>query len=329
MTLQRKQLWALVAAFVVIVAAIVVTVVAVGGNAVTGGIDGTGATETTRHAPTGPFGKLLLRRLGFATNCSYVASVTLEPGGPALAQYGRPTHEPPTTESPTGPPHHSRTACLYDRYDPGIWYSSMLVLNGQQLHAGAVYTYYVPAPQAAPGTEVTIPPAMKMIATKYYFTCANEHTPAAPLPFDCRESQPDNPLVTLWANFPTCWNGTGLEPTDVEYPTPGEGCPAGFEKRFPLIQAQMSWDLADGTGATFTSGASFEVIFQNFWVQAAWTTWWQLHHAAASLRTDHHVLHENPAPRNVGSPRARWPIPLDPAIRAPHPAVRGEARRGG
>lgn len=271
MTMQRRQLWAIAGAIAVVVAAIVLVVIIItaggsGGSGVAGGAAATG----TKHAPTGPFGKLLFTRIGFATNCSYVATVTLEPGGPALAQYGRQTHEPPSTESPaTGPPHHRRTACLYDRYDPGVWYSSMLVMNGRQSHAGAIYTYYVPAPQAPAGSEVTIPAGMRMIATKYYFTCANEHTPAGPRPFDCRPSQPDNPRVTLWVNFPTCWNGTGLEPTDVQYPERDQGCPSGFDKRFPLIQVQMTWEIADGTGATFTTGDPFQVIFENFWVQEA------------------------------------------------------------
>src|SRR5215470_6545341 len=79
--------------------------------------------EQTKHQPTGPGGKALFTRVGFALNCSYVATVRLEPGGPALAQYGTRGPVPKPTESPTGPRHHPRTACLFARYAPGVFYS--------------------------------------------------------------------------------------------------------------------------------------------------------------------------------------------------------------
>jgi len=230
---------------------------------------GTSGPGSTKHQPTGPGGKALFTRTGFALNCSYVATVQLEPGGPDLAQYGTRGPVPKPTGSPTGPIHHPRTSCLFARYAPGVFYSSILVMNGAQVPpTGAIYTYYVPGPLAPAGSQVSIPPGMHMVASNYYFTCAHEHKPAAAQPFDCHASQPDDPRVALWANFPTCWNGSGLEPADVVYAVNG-ACPSGFGKRFPLIQVQMTWRIADGTGATFTTGDTFQVIFENFWVQAA------------------------------------------------------------
>src|SRR5690242_13620301 len=84
MTLRRGHLWAIAGVAVAVVAAIVISIVAVnasGGSDAGGGSGGTG----THHAPTGPFGHLLFTRIGFATNCAYVATVSLQPGGPALA----------------------------------------------------------------------------------------------------------------------------------------------------------------------------------------------------------------------------------------------------
>jgi hypothetical protein len=257
MRLRRGHSWGIVGGFAVLLALVAVAIIAFGGA----------GSQTT-----GPGGKALFTRIGFATNCSYVATVRLEPGGPAFAQYGTRGPVPRPTASPTGPRHHPRTSCLSAHYDPGVFYSAILVMNGRQVPpAGAIFTYYVLGGNAPAGSQVSIPPGMRMIATSSYFTCAHEHTPAAPQPFDCSQSQPDEPRVALWANFPTCWDGRGTQPNDAAYPVDGD-CPTGFPKRFPLIQVQMTWRIADGTGATFTTGDTFQVSFENFWLQRALDT---------------------------------------------------------
>ena len=208
--------------------AVVVIAAAIGAIALTSGSQPSGSKQ-----PTGPGGKALFTRIGFATNCSYVATVRLQPEGWDVAQYGTRGPVPTPTGSPTGPRHHKKVACLFARYDPGVYYSTILLQNGAAVPpAGAIFTYYVPAPGAPTGSEVSIPAGMQMVGTQYYFTCAHEHKPAAPKPFDCQASQPSEPRVAAWVNFPTCWDGTGTAASDVRYPTTS-ACPPGFDKRFP------------------------------------------------------------------------------------------------
>jgi hypothetical protein len=251
---------AIVGAIVLVVAAIAI------------GLANRGGGTPTTGQPTGPGGKALFTRVGFATNCSYVATVHLEPNGPALAQYGTRGPVPAPTTSPTGPRHHKKVACLYARYDPGVFYTSILIQNGHEVPSpGAVFTYYVPGPNAPAGSQVSFPPGLHMVATHYFFTCAHEHMPASPQPFDCRTSQPTEPRVAAWLNFPTCWDGTGIEPSDVRYAS-GSTCPTGFAKRLPLLQLQMTWHIADGSGSTFSTGRTFQASFENFWVPKALDT---------------------------------------------------------
>jgi hypothetical protein len=246
----------------------IVGVVAVAAVAVGVGLVSRGGQASPNARRTGPLGKLLFTRIGFGTNCSYVATVHLEPNGPALAQYGTRGPVPPPTTSPTGPRHHKKVACLFARYDPGVYYTPILLQNGKEVPSpGQVFLYYVMGP-GPPSSKVPYPPGLRMTATHYYFTCVFEHKPAAQQPFDCRDSQPNDPRVSVWVNFPTCWDGTGNEPSDVRYATAGT-CPSGFEMNLPLLQLQMSWHIADGTGLTFSTGQTFVTSFENFWVPAA------------------------------------------------------------
>jgi hypothetical protein len=183
-------------------------------------------------------------RLGFATNCNPV--VKQENG---YDVFGGVIQE-----------------CLRETYDGSIYESATMTLpDGTSQSTNGIFAYYL-APKAPFGTPVVPPSGLQMIATKGWFSCAGNVKQRDQLPFDCRPYS-STPRVEGWRTFPACWDGTGLLPQDVAYDHVGV-CPDGFPKQLPILQMQATWNIADGTGATFSTGG-YQDRWTDHWYEPA------------------------------------------------------------
>jgi hypothetical protein len=217
---------------------------------------------TSVPTPSGSIRHLYFTRPGFLTDCQLVRTGTIEGaeydlfgGVPGAIRRGR----TPGRISPV-----KGSSCLLPALDRSVYASSVMLLNGQRAPAHAVFAYFL----ALPGvTDVAVfPDGFQMTATRVQFSCAHGPAPKKPAPYDCH-SYTAQPAVNAWVTWPTCWDGTGNGPSDVVY-IQGTSCPAGFEQRLPKLQATFSWNVVDGTGATFSTGA-FTARFTNGWIPQA------------------------------------------------------------
>jgi hypothetical protein len=225
---------------------------------------GSPSSPTTSPVPTpsGSIRHLPFTRPGFQTDCQLVRTGTIEGaeydlfgGVPGAIRRGR----TPGRISPV-----KGSSCLLPALDRSVYASSVMLLNGQRVPAHAVFSYFLALPDV---TDVAVfPDGFQMTATRVQFSCAHGPAPKKPAPYDCH-SYTGLPQVDAWITWPTCWNGTGNGPSDVVY-VQGTSCPAGFDRRLPKLQATFSWNVVDGTGATFSTGA-FTARFTNGWIPQA------------------------------------------------------------
>ena len=77
--------------------------------------------------------------------------------------------------------------------------------------------------------------------------------------------------VTAYVYLPNCWDGVHLDSSDhmshVAYPNPSTGCPADHPYIMPGLYIEVSWWLANGTGATLSTGdiSTMQVLFYDAW----------------------------------------------------------------
>jgi Domain of unknown function (DUF1996)/Divergent InlB B-repeat domain len=75
-------------------------------------------------------------------------------------------------------------------------------------------------------------------------------TPISTHPYDCTPYAIQYPFVdgvVGVVNFPRCWDGAGLAPTDIAYPVDGAGidCPSGFPELLPLVSERVHFGIWD------------------------------------------------------------------------------------
>jgi Domain of unknown function (DUF1996) len=214
---------------------------------------GPSASGTIRH--------LHFTRLGFATNCQFVETGTI--GGAIYDEFGGlpgAVRQGPLSATPV-----PGSSCLRPGLDHSVFASAAMLIRGLRQPPHAAFAYYL----ALTGiTDVDVfPPGLQMTATHVQFSCAHGGAPRKPAPYDCRPVASIDPMVDAWVTFPSCWDGNGTAAEDVAYPA-GSTCPAGFPRYLPRLQATFSWNIPDGTGATFSTGP-FEARWTNGWDQRA------------------------------------------------------------
>jgi hypothetical protein len=221
---------------------------------------GASPSPTIRH--------LHFTRLGFATNCQFVTTGTID--GATFDMFGGlpgASRQGPLATTPI-----PGSSCLRPALDHSIYASAVMLRNGLRQPPHAVFAYFLATP-GVDGVE-PYPDGIQIRATRVQFACAHGPSPRKPAPYDCGPVMAVDPQVAAWVTWPTCWNGTGKGPSDVVYTTTA-GCPAGFTHPLPKLQATFSWNISNGTGATFTTGG----------FQAQWTNGWN-HEAMQALVRD-------------------------------------------
>jgi len=178
------------------------------------------------------------------------------------------------------------TTCRVPSDTAGYWTPTASV-DGVQIRPGVMRIYYL-GPSS--GRVETIPPGLQMVAGNRDATTPAEnphvrwncgqttevHTPNEDTPYDCTPwssySFVDGVVAVI--DFPSCWNGQGLQPGDVTYPANGF-CPSGFEHVLPKLSERVHLGVmnplaADGTVALTFSNGPWYAMHADFW-----NTWQQ------------------------------------------------------
>jgi len=179
------------------------------------------------------------------------------------------------------------TTCRVPSDTAGYW-SPAAYLGGTPLSPKAMRIYYF---GVAGGVVETLPAGLKMIGGNptaldpaenphVSWSCGESRaisTPREPIPYDCTGWAPGHPFVDgVVANveMPSCWNGIGLEPSDVAYPVDGS-CPAGFPLVLPRLSQRIHLGVMNpltptGEVALSLSSGPFHTLHADFW-----NTWQQ------------------------------------------------------
>lgn len=179
------------------------------------------------------------------------------------------------------------TTCRVPSDTAGYW-APVVFINGRQITPPVMRIYYL----GLKDQDVeTIPPGLKMLGGNRFATSAadNPHvrwycgetasvkTPRQPVPYDCTPWAQDHAFVdgiVAVVDLPSCWNGVGLEPSDVVYPVQG-GCPSSFPHVLPRISQRIHLGVmspkgpAGGLALAVSSGPYF-TMHSDFW-----NTWQQ------------------------------------------------------
>ncbi len=179
------------------------------------------------------------------------------------------------------------TTCRVPSDTAGYW-APVFSLNGRQITPPVMRIYYL----GLEGRDVeTIPPGLKMIGGNPSATSAtgnphvrwfcgetkNVKTPREDAPYDCTQWAERYDFVdgiVAIVDMPSCWNGVGLEPSDVAYPI-GTSCPAAFPHHLPRLSQRIHLGVmsplgpAGGPALLLSSGPYF-TMHSDFW-----NTWQQ------------------------------------------------------
>jgi len=145
----------------------------------------------------------------------------------------------------------------------GYWVPTMY-LRGQAVHAPKLAVYY----SRFPGGQIaeTIPQGLKMVAGNHDATgpqpigivkwdcLGNPQAPLRAAPYNCA---PYHATVQATIKFPNCWNGKGLNTSDVVYPGKHEVCPPGFPHILPHIRESIETTIVNPLNANGSVAISF------------------------------------------------------------------------
>ncbi len=178
------------------------------------------------------------------------------------------------------------TTCRVPSDTAGYWVPAVYV-SGERVIPPVDRLYYL---GTANSTVETIPAGLKMIGGNKAATSPAENpnvrwycgetarvkTPRSDTPYDCtayeRYAFVDGVIAII--EMPNCWDGVGLEPSDVVYPEQGQ-CPAGYPHVLPKISQRVHTHVMDplapdGTVALSLSSGPFWTMHADFW-----NTWQQ------------------------------------------------------
>jgi len=223
------------------------------------------------------------------------------------------------------------TTCRVPSDTAGYW-APVAYLNGRQITPPVMRVYYL----GLKDRDVeTIPAGLKMIGGNPAATSATDNphvrwycgetvnvkTPRQPVPYDCTpwaERYDFVDGIVAIVDMPSCWNGVGLEPSDVTYPD-GAQCPPGFPHVLPRLSQRIHLGVmspkgpAGGLALTLSSGPYF-TMHSDFW-----NTWQQSRLdqlVAECLNADIRCRSVRPAPtpdwtRQFGTQRYDLTLALD------------------
>jgi hypothetical protein len=149
------------------------------------------------------------------------------------------------------------TTCLLAKDTAGYWFPTGY-FDGVRLVPTLAKVYYfgrprdaVEAPprglQIVAGNAGAASPAGNPHVTWSCGAAGTRRSPIVDHPYDCRG------LARRWhfvdsvvarVELPSCWDGTGLAPSDLAYVDSG-GCPTGFEHRLPGLHMQVHFGILD------------------------------------------------------------------------------------
>jgi PKD repeat protein len=246
-------------------------------------------------------------RGGFSVDCLYVktafADPIVYPGDTSTppqshshAFFGNQTTSSGSTYASMTDP-SAPTSCKLADDRAGYWNPSSY-LNGVEIIPSRVAAYYF---GAANSSVESFPPGLQMIAGNKSATSPSQNphaswfcgvsTPSVKHPYDCRPYAGTNPSVDgviARVDFPNCWDGVGLGPSDVAYRSAGE-CPSAFPHAIPQLSYRVHfgiWDpcagltpctptdaplsnikltLSTGSSTSVSSNGVFYTMHTDFW----------------------------------------------------------------
>lgn len=208
-------------------------------------------------------------RGGFVTSCDYSHSLPddpilfpSQPGASHLHDFfgGKTTNAGSTMHSMR----QTATTCKLLADSAGYWSPTAYVAL-QPITPDRVRAYYF---GVVKGALETIPSGLQMIAGNKGATTPDENphvtwfcgaakkkaigTPLSTHPYDCSpylERDPFDDGIVARVDFPNCWDGVGLAPSDVTYAVhtfrrPG-ACPAGFDHVIPRLIVRIHYGVMD------------------------------------------------------------------------------------
>jgi hypothetical protein len=178
------------------------------------------------------------------------------------------------------------TNCRIPSDTAGYW-SPRASLGGETVKPLVMRIYYLGVRDVA---VETIPQGLKFVGGKMDALSAadNPHvswncganvslkTPKMDAPYDCRpwaQYRFVDGVVGI-VDMPNCWNGVGLEPSDVVYPVAGS-CPPGFNHVLARVSQRIHFGVMnplnpDGTVRLTLSSGPYYTLHADFW-----NTWQQ------------------------------------------------------
>lgn len=171
------------------------------------------------------------------------------------------------------------TTCHVPADTAGIWAPAPFI-NGQHITPSFIADYWTSVPNhqvqpwpaglyfVAGNADATAPPPENVL----FWNCGTGQTPnvTTPPPICPRRG----PGLNAHLVFPNCWDGTGLTPADLSYPSgfpktfaknpPGSPCPAGFPVLLPVLQEIIHFGHIDASTLSFSSGPYY-TLHVDYW----------------------------------------------------------------
>lgn len=179
------------------------------------------------------------------------------------------------------------TTCRVPSDTAGYW-SPTAYLNGLPITPTVMRVYYLgnltdnveripPGLQIIGGNKDAVSPDQNLHVRWSCGETAAVKTPREETPYDCSPWAVEHAFVDgviAIVDLPTCWNGVGLRPDSVVYPTGGT-CPIGFRHRLPRISERVHFGVMnpiglDGSVALTLSSGPYWTFHSDFW-----NTWQQ------------------------------------------------------
>jgi PKD repeat protein len=244
---------------------------------------------------------------GFSVDCLYVTTAFADPivfpgdtSTPPQSHshdfFGNQTTNANSTYASMTDP-SAPTSCSLADDKAGYWNPSSY-LDGREIFPSRVAAYYF---GIVDGSVESMPPGLQMIAgnknaagplkNPHAFWFCGASTPSVHHPYDCRPYAGLNRSVDGVigrVEFPNCWDGTGLGPSDVAYRSSGS-CPSGFPHPIPQLSYRVHfgiWDpcagltpctptnapssnikltLSSGSSTSVSSNGAFYTLHTDFW----------------------------------------------------------------
>ena len=187
------------------------------------------------------------------------------------------------------------TNCRNPADTAGYWNPALQnMMTGAVVPAVAFTAYYRSWNSQKTGEGVALPPDVRLIATRYDWTCGQRErvAPSSSIP-DCSMADGrSGSRLTAHINYPSCWDGvlprhltTAVGNTNdnahFAYRLDNRNCPPGFPVKTVELRMTIQYQytgkgadlmLSSDHMANTTDGRSMHADFWNTWVQAGFVT---------------------------------------------------------